>query len=94
MLIILAIIAFGVGIGIVLRKQISPNIVSRIIMILIYILLLILGVAVGANDLIVSNLGTIGVKAAVIAVSATIGSMLMAKLLYMFLYKGKVEDEG
>lgn len=90
---ILIIIILGVGVGFTLRQRFSINKVSKVIMILIYMLLLILGVVVGANETIISNLGTIGVKAAVIAISAVIGSMIMAKILYHLLYKGKEGDK-
>ena len=87
---ILIIIILGVGVGFILRQRFSVNkVVSKVIMILIYMLLLILGVVVGANETIISNLGTIGVKAAAISISAVLGSMVMAKILYHFLYKVK-----
>lgn len=89
MLKILGILIVGVGVGFFLRQHLSLSVISKAIMWLIYMLLLILGVAVGTNETIISNLGTIGVKGAVLAVVAVIGSMLMAKLLYHFLYKGK-----
>lgn len=91
MLKIVLILVIGVCVGFILRRRLFAQIVSRVIMCLIYLLLLILGIAVGTNERIVSNLGTIGVKAAIIAASAVLGSMLMAKLLYHFLYKGKHE---
>ena len=86
---ILIIISLGVGVGFILRQRFSLNKVSKVIMVLIYMLLLILGVVVGANETIISNLGTIGVKAAAISISAVLGSMIMAKILYHILYKGK-----
>lgn len=91
MLKIVIILIIGVGVGFILRQRLSAPIVSRVIMGFIYLLLLILGIAVGTNERIVSNLGTIGIKAAVISISAVLGSMLMAKLLYHLLYKGKHE---
>lgn len=87
MLKILGILVLGVGVGFFLRRHLSLRILSKGIMWLIYLLLLILGVAVGSNEKIISNLGTIGVKGAAIAIAAVIGSMLMAKLLYHLLYK-------
>ncbi|MEG0500145.1 MAG: LysO family transporter [Rikenellaceae bacterium] len=87
MLKILGILVIGVGVGFLLRQHLSLRLLSKAIMWLIYLLLLILGVAVGANETIISNLGTIGVKGAVIAIGAVLGSMLMAKLLYHLLYK-------
>lgn len=87
MFLIVGIVVVGVGVGFFLRQHLSLRIVSKFIMWLIYLLLLILGIAVGANETIVSNLGTIGVKGAVIALVSVLGSLLMAKLLYHFLYK-------
>lgn len=87
MFLILGILVVGVGVGFFLRQHLSLRVVSKFITWLIYLLLLILGVAVGANETIISNLGTIGVKGAVIAVVAVLGSLLMAKLLYHLLYR-------
>lgn len=89
MLKILAIVILGVGVGYLLRQHLSLRIISKFIMWLIYALLLILGIAVGSNENIIQNLGTIGVKGFAIAVAAVIGSMVMAKLLYQLLYKKK-----
>lgn len=87
MLKIIGILIIGVGIGFFLRQHLSLSLISKLIMWLIYALLLILGIAVGSNDTIMSNLGTIGLKGAVIALAAVVGSLLMSKLLYHLLYK-------
>lgn len=83
----------GVLIGILFRSKLSLNILSRLTTYLIYLLLLVLGVAVGANDNIVNNLSTIGLKGTIIAISAVLGSLIMAKLLFVLFYKNS-NNEG
>lgn len=93
MLKIFGILLMGVLIGILFRSKLSLNILSRLTTYLIYLLLLVLGVAVGANDNIVNNLSTIGLKGTIIAISAVLGSLIMAKLLFVLFYKNS-NNEG
>ncbi len=87
MLKILGILLSGVLLGYLLRGRISQKWVANSTSILIYILLLVLGIAVGSNEIIVRNLATIGVKGAVIALASTLGSLIIAKLLFYLLNK-------
>ena len=79
---IIGIIVLGVIIGVVLRKRLSMIIISKAMTFIIYMLLLILGIAVGANEEIILNLGTLGYKALVITLGSLIGSCLFAMLIY------------
>lgn len=54
--------------------------VSKIMMIAVYILVLIMGLRMGVNEQVTSNLGTIGVQALAITVIAVAGSMLAITL--------------
>ncbi len=93
MLTILGILISGVLLGYLLRGYIPLKWISKSISVFIYLLLLVLGIAVGSNDLIVNNLTTIGLKGGIIAVSAIIGSLIMAKLLSRVI-KINNRDEG
>ena len=79
---IIGIIVFGVIIGILLRQKLSIVVVSKFITSIIYLLLLILGIAVGANEEIISNLDTLGYKALVITLGSLLGSCLFALLIF------------
>ena len=79
---IIGIIVFGVIIGILLRQKLSVVVVSKVITSIIYLLLLILGIAVGANEEIISNLDTLGYKALVITLGSLLGSCLFALLIF------------
>lgn len=88
MFIVIAFMLFGGIIGYILRKKELGNI-PKIIMILIWLLLLLLGMEVGSNPDIVSGLATIGMEALIIAIAAASGSAAMALLLWKQIKKGK-----
>ncbi len=88
MLKILGIIIVGVVLGVLLRGRVPQKQITKATSILIYTLLLVLGIAVGSDESIVNNLDVIGVKGGVIALSAVLGSLLMAKLLFYLLKRG------
>lgn len=67
--------------GYLLRKRAFPDVMT-VITWLVYALLLLLGIEVGANEVLVSSLHSIGVTGAIIAVVSTIGSCLCAMLLW------------
>lgn len=66
--------------GYFLRKLVLPD-VMVVITWLVYALLLFLGVEVGANDVLMSSLGSIGIAGIIIAVVSTLGSCVCAMLL-------------
>lgn len=84
---IIGIILLGVVIGLLFRSKIKPVIVSKIMTYIIYLLLLILGVAVGANEKIISNLGVLGYKALIITMGSVLCSVIIALLIYNRMYK-------
>ncbi|MDY9919382.1 MULTISPECIES: LysO family transporter [Proteiniphilum] len=67
--------------GFVLRKKEFRNI-SKIIILLIWLLLFILGLEVGSNPEIISGLANIGVEALIITLAAVFGSAVAALLLW------------
>lgn len=77
--------------GYFLRKLVLPD-VMVVITWLVYALLLILGVEVGANDVLMSSLGSIGIAGIIIAVVSTLGSCVCAMLLWH--WAGKEMSKG
>ena len=59
----------------------------------IYLLLFLIGIAVGLNDMVVSRLDTIGMQAFVITVFAILGSCIASYFCYKLFFKKKEQDE-
>lgn len=83
MLIFVALMIFGGVCGYLLRRHAFPDVMT-VITWLVYALLLLLGIEVGANDELMSSLPTIGLSGVVIAVAGTVGSCLCAMLLWIW----------
>ncbi len=62
------------------NKQVSW--IGKVITILIWLLLFLLGVDVGGNQMIMNGLHTIGIDAFIISSGAVIGSIIGARLLW------------
>ncbi|MFI3316832.1 MAG: LysO family transporter [Rikenellaceae bacterium] len=86
---VLAIIIVGVLIGTQIRSVKAPGILSKLLNGIIYLLLLVMGIVVGGNEEIVSNLSTIGLRAFLITMGAVIGSAIFAAIIYRYIFKGK-----
>jgi len=71
----------GIATGYLFRKQ-KFRFVNGLILTLIWVLLFLLGVEVGMNDTVVRKFAVLGLEAAVVAIAATLGSMIAAKLLW------------
>ena len=83
MLLLLGIMFGGILIGYLLRhhkKLIKP--VDKITMFSIYLLLFLIGVSIGSNKEIISNLDTLGIIAIVLSSGAIIGSILLSIPVY------------
>ena len=80
-LIILSILAGGIGIGFLLRKRVRLQL-TPVVNVLIWLLLFILGVKVGSDERIVRGLATLGVEALIVAVVAMVGSCAAAAVLW------------
>lgn len=87
---VLALMILGIGVGYIFRKR-NLSFISRLITLLIWILLFVLGLEVGSNPQIVSNLGKLGLDALVITVGALLGSIILAALLWKFVNKKKAQ---
>lgn len=81
---IISLMLVGVGTGYLLRRR-NTRPVSRIITLLIWLLLFLLGTEVGSNPDIINGLGTLGVEALLIAASAMLGSSLAAWGLWRYI---------
>ena len=56
----------------------------------IYLLLVVMGVSVGSNQDVLGRLDTLGLQAGVLAVGAIGGSLLMARLVALFLGRRQI----
>lgn len=89
---ILAIMFFGIGLGYLIRNWRGVESISTTTTATIMILLFVMGCEIGANETLMSNLFTLGGEALVIAVVATFGSLVAAKVVYNRVYKSKREQ--
>ena len=83
MLIIVAIMLCGIAMGYLLRNK-NTRIVSRIITVLIWLLLFLLGIEVGSNPRIVMGMQTLGIEALVLTIGGAVGTILCAWLLWIY----------
>lgn len=87
---IVAIMLCGVMVGYLLRNK-SLGFVPRLITIAIWVLLFLLGIAVGLNDAILNNLDTIGLQAFILSIGGIVGSVILAWVVYRFFFS-KTEE--
>lgn len=85
MFIIIGIMLTGMLFGYLLRSK-RLTWIHKIITFLIWVLLFLLGIDVGGNDIIVKGLHTLGLEALIITLAAVIGSTLVAWGLWYLLY--------
>ena len=81
MFIVLLFMFAGIITGYLFRKW-KIQLINGIILTLIWLLLFLLGVEVGVNDNVVKNFANLGFEAMLIAVFATLGSIIGAWLLW------------
>lgn len=84
---VLTITFTGIALGYLFRKVKVLQMLPKSISWTIWLLLFFFGLQVGANEQVVSNLDTLGLKALLVAVSGSLGSCVAAWLLYRFLFK-------
>lgn len=87
---IVAIMLSGVVVGYLLRNK-NLSFVPRLITIAIWVLLFMLGLAVGLNDAILNNLDTIGLQAFILSVGGIAGSAILAWVVYRFFFSKSQE---
>ena len=86
MFIIIGIMLTGMLVGYLLRNK-RLSWIHRIITLLIWLLLFLLGIDVGGNEAIIRGLHTIGLEALAITLAAVIGSTLASWGLWHYLHK-------
>lgn len=88
MITVLVLMVAGILIGMYI-KQIAAWIkyIDKIISVTIYVLLFLLGISVGLNDKIISNLDSIGLDALIISAGAITGSVLVSWGVYHFFFR-------
>ena len=86
MFIVIAFIFMGIILGYTVRKK-QTEWLSRLITVLVWILLFLMGIEVGGNDHIMSALPTLGVEALGVSVLAILGSCVAAWLLWRYVNK-------
>lgn len=88
MFVIIGIMLLGMLTGYLLRKQ-NLSWIHKLITLLVWVLLFLLGTEVGGNEAIIAGLFTIGVEALIITLGAVIGSVLAAWGLWNFILNKK-----
>lgn len=83
MFIVIAFIFMGIMLGYTVRKR-QTEWLSKVITVLVWVLLFLMGIEVGGNDHIMSSLPTLGVEALVVSALATLGSCVGAWLLWRY----------
>lgn len=78
----------GIATGFLFRKK-ELKWIQKVITVLIWILLFILGIEVGSNKNIIENLHTLGLEALIISAACVLGSCLLAWLLWFIINKKK-----
>lgn len=85
---IIGILLLGTFIGRLLNNSSKIKFaINKMVMIVIFILLFLLGVSIGKNDIILDNLSSLGVLAWWLTLGAVLGSVLLSKIVYVKLYK-------
>ena len=85
---VLTITFTGIALGYLFRKVKVLQMLPKSISWTIWLLLFFFGLQVGANEQVVSNLDTLGLKALLIAVAGSMGSCVAAWALYRWIFKG------
>ena len=83
MLIVVSLMLCGIAVGYMLRNK-NTHIVSRIITVLIWLLLFLLGIEVGSNPRIVMGMQTLGIEAMLLTIGGAVGTTLCAWLLWIY----------
>lgn len=91
MLTVVGIMLAGMLTGYLLRNLPAVRVMGKLISIAIFLLLFLLGVAVGTNRTILENWSVLGVQALAVSLAAVSGSVLCAWLLYRFVFKATRE---
>ena len=90
MISILLILTSGILIGLLLISKPKLHlIINHLLNWSIYLLLFFLGISVGTNQEVLSNLSKLGYQAISIAVASITGSVILSKILFKIIFKSK-----
>ena len=78
---IIGLMLTGMLLGYLLRKR-NLSKIHKVITVLIWVLLFILGIEVGGNEQIIKGLHTIGLEAVILTIGGTLGSVIAAWALW------------
>jgi len=80
----------GIIIGFTIQdKRKIVKAIDPMISMAIYALLFLLGISVGTNEIIISNLDTLGAQALLLTLGGVMGSVVLAFFTYKFFFKTK-----
>ena len=92
MLKIVMIMLCGIGTGYLLRNK-KMSFIGRVITTLIWVLLFLLGIEVGANPRIINGLQTLGLEAIVLTITGSLGSAIFAWALWRYVCRKEAGNE-
>ena len=93
MFIIVGIMLTGMLVGYLFRSK-KLSWIQSVITVFIWLLLFLLGIDVGGNQVIMSSLHTLGLEALYITIAAALGSSLCAWTLWHFITKSNKEKKA
>ena len=94
MITVVAIMAIGILVGYLLRqKRKLIGFLERLTTWAIYLLLFLLGIAIGTNEEIIRNLPTLGGRAFIISVAGVLCSILLSWATYRLFFKKDEEKQ-
>lgn len=83
---IILILFSGILLGYILRNK-NLTIIHKLITFFIWALLFSLGISVGMNETLLTNLPTLGLDAFIITIGGLAGSLVMAWIIYIRFFK-------
>ncbi len=93
MLTVVTIMSLGMLTGFLLRHKAHVfKKVDQWVTLTIYLLLFLLGLSVGKNEIVLKNIHYIGVQALIITLAAVMGSVFLCRVVYHFFFKKKAES--
>jgi uncharacterized membrane protein YbjE (DUF340 family) len=88
MFFVLILLLLGILFGRLLRnKPLSLKLIDRITTWSIYLLLFLMGISIGSNKEIVSNISSLGIKALTITAFSLTGSILLSIIVYRIFFR-------
>jgi len=93
MLPVLILLAAGILFGRLFRNNLSGiKLIDRITTASIYLLLFLMGISIGTNKEIVSNLSNLGITALIITAFSLAGSILLSILVYRLFFRNSIKS--